>query len=321
MRALVTGGAGFIGSHLCEKLLAQGHHVTAIDNLTTGNHANISALEAMDRFDLVVDSVLDEPLMDRLVRDADVVFHLASAVGVSLVIDEPTKTIQTIVEGTRVVLDYARRYRKRVLITSTSEVYGKGSKIPFSENDDVVLGPTSTRRWLYASAKMLDEFLALAHWHETQLPVICVRLFNTVGPRQVGQYGMVLPRFAKAALNNEPITVYGDGDQTRCFCHVDDAVNALIKLTETNDAHGKVINVGSDEEISINDLAKLVISLAGSSSKILYIPYDEAYTQGFEDMRRRVPNLGLARELINYQPRHDLEAVIQSTLAYWTDRD
>jgi UDP-glucose 4-epimerase len=320
MKALVTGGAGFIGSHLCETLLSQGHHVTAIDDLSTGSHTNIAHLETNPNFQLVVDTVLDATLMNQLIRECDVVFHLASAVGVQLIIDEPTRTIQTIVEGTRVVLDASRRYRRPVLITSTSEVYGKGSKIPFAEDDDIVLGPTSTRRWLYASAKMLDEFLGLAHWYETRLPVIIVRLFNTVGPRQVGQYGMVLPRFVQKALANEPLTVYGDGQQARCFCHVSDAVSALIQLGQCKDAYGKVVNVGSEDEISIVDLAKTVIQMTGSKSDITYLSYEQAYTQGFDDMRRRVPDLGRVKGLIAYQPQYNLAGVIQSTIDYWTQQ-
>ena len=317
MKVLVTGGAGFIGSHLCERLLELGHTVTAIDDLSTGSHTNIAHLEANNNFQLVVDTVLDEHLMDRLIREADSIFHLASAVGVQLIIDQPTKTIQTIVEGTRVVLDAAKRYRRPVLITSTSEVYGKGSKIPFSEDDDIVLGPTSTRRWLYASAKMLDEFLGLAHWYETKLPVTIVRLFNTVGPRQIGQYGMVLPRFVQKALSGEPLTVYGDGQQARCFCHVSDAVAALIQLAQCKEAHGKVINVGSEDEISILDLAKKVIDMTGSQSEIEFLSYEKAYTQGFDDMQRRVPDLTRIKELVGYRPHYDLSGVIQSTIDYW----
>ncbi len=317
MKALITGGAGFIGSHLCETLLDQGHQVIAIDDLSTGSHSNIAHLETNENFQLVVDTVLNDQLVNQLVREADLVFHLASAVGVQLIIDQPTQTIQTIVEGTRVILDAAKRYRRPVLITSTSEVYGKGSKIPFAEDDDIVLGPTSTRRWLYASAKMLDEFLGLAHWYETRLPVVIIRLFNTVGPRQVGQYGMVLPRFVQKALAGDPLTVYGDGKQARCFCHVCDAVGAIIQLAQCKDAYGKVINVGSEEEISILNLANKVIEQTNSPSKVEYLSYEKAYTQGFDDMQRRVPDLGRVKELINYEPKHDLTAVIQSTIDYW----
>lgn len=320
MKVLVTGGAGFIGSHLCERLLDLKHTVTAIDDLSTGSHTNIAHLETNDNFQLVVDTVLDQHLMDRLVREADTVFHLASAVGVQLIIDQPTQTIQTIVEGTRVVLSAAKRYRRPVLITSTSEVYGKGSKIPFAEDDDIVLGPTSTRRWLYASAKMLDEFLGLAHWYETKLPVTIIRLFNTVGPRQIGQYGMVLPRFVQKALAGEPLTVYGDGKQARCFCHVSDATNALIQLLENKQSRGHVINVGSEEEISILDLAKTVIEMTDSKSELTFLSYDQAYTQGFEDMQRRVPDLSRVKELIGYTPKHNLKAVIQNTIDYWKNQ-
>ncbi|HCD35190.1 MAG TPA: nucleoside-diphosphate sugar epimerase, partial [Phycisphaerales bacterium] len=315
-----TGGAGFIGSHLCETMLSQGHQVIAIDDLSTGSHTNIAHLESNRDFQMVVDTVLDTQLINQLIRECDQVLHLASAVGVQLIIDQPTKTIQTIVEGTRVVLDAAKRYRRPVLITSTSEVYGKGSKIPFSEDDDIVLGPTSTRRWLYASAKMLDEFLGLAHWYETRLPVTIVRLFNTVGPRQIGQYGMVLPRFVQKALKGDPLTVYGDGKQARCFCHVSDAVTALIKLSQCKDGYGKVINVGSEEEISILELAQKVIAMTDSQSEIEFLSYEKAYTQGFDDMQRRVPDLARIKELVGYRPDYDLSGVIQSTIAYWQNQ-
>ncbi len=317
MRALVTGGAGFIGSHLCEHLLAQNWQVTAIDNLSTGRYDNVAPLEAHAGFKLVVDSVLDERLTESLLRECDVVFHLASAVGVRLIIDQPVQTIETIVEGTRVVTDLARRHRKRVVLTSTSEVYGKGSRVPFGEDDDIVLGPTSRRRWVYACAKMLDEFLALAHWHETRLPVVCVRLFNTVGPRQTGQYGMVLPRFVQQALANEELTVYGDGQQTRCFCCVSDVVTALPKLAQCPAAAGQVVNIGSGEEVSMNELAQRIITLTGSQSQLRHIPYEQAYVEGFEDMRRRVPDLQKARQLIGYAPRQSLDDIIRATADYW----
>ncbi len=320
MKVLITGGAGFIGSHLCETMLSQGHQVIAIDDLSTGSHTNIAHLESNRDFQMVVDTVLDTQLINQLIRECDQVLHLASAVGVQLIIDQPTKTIQTIVEGTRVVLDAAKRYRRPVLITSTSEVYGKGSKIPFSEDDDIVLGPTSTRRWLYASAKMLDEFLGLAHWYETRLPVTIVRLFNTVGPRQIGQYGMVLPRFVQKALKGDPLTVYGDGKQARCFCHVSDAVTALIKLSQCKDGYGKVINVGSEEERSILELAQKVIAMTDSQSEIEFLSYEKAYTQGFDDMQRRVPDLARIKELVGYRPDYDLSGVIQSTIAYWQNQ-
>ena len=317
MKALITGGAGFIGSHLCEFLLQQGHSVTVIDNLSTGRHGNVAGLEGNSSFSLVIDTVLNEPLVERLVRESDVVFHLASAVGVALIIEKPVETIETIVEGTQVVLAQARRYRKKVLITSSSEVYGKGSKVPFAECDDTVLGPTTTRRWSYAAAKAIDEFLAFAHWYETRLPVVCVRLFNTVGPRQVGQYGMVIPRFVARALAGEPITVYGDGEQTRAFCHVQDVVRAVVGLMSCKEAVGKVVNLGSDEEVSINHLAQRVKELADSESPITHVPYGEAYAEGFEDMRRRVPDISLATSLIGFRPSFTLDDILRSIIAHF----
>lgn len=316
MNALVTGGAGFIGSHLVEHLMNDGCTVSVIDDLSTGRYENIAHLEGTDGFRLVIDTVLDRPLMEELVKSADVVFHLASAVGVKLIIDEPVKTIETIVEGTENVLSLARRYRKRVLITSTSEVYGKAASVPFSEDDDTVQGPTTTRRWAYAAAKALDEFLALAHWYETRLPVFCVRLFNTVGPRQTGQYGMVVPRFVGQALRGEPITVYGDGAQTRSFCHVADVVPALVKLTSCPEAQGKVVNIGNPEEVSITELAERVKAITGSDSPIKYIPYEQAYVEGFEDMRRRVPDISLAKRLIEFQPPHNLDDILRAVAEY-----
>ena len=314
MDALVTGGAGFIGSHLCEFLLSEGGRVRVVDDLSTGRYDNIRHLEAEASFDLVIDTVLNRSLMEEMVKSVDVVFHLASAVGVRLIIEQPVKTIETIVEGTDVVLSHARRYRKPVLITSTSEVYGKGSKVPFSEGDDTVQGPTTTRRWAYAAAKALDEFLAFAHWYETRLPVVCVRLFNTVGPRQTGQYGMVIPRFVEQALRGDPITVYGDGKQTRSFCHVADVAPALIRLIGCADARGQVVNVGNAEEVAIGDLAQRVKALAGSDSQIVHIPYDQAYVEGFEDMRRRVPDISLAKELIGFDPKYPLDDILRSVI-------
>jgi UDP-glucose 4-epimerase len=317
MKALVTGGAGFIGSHLCDQLMSDGVYVTVIDDLSTGKYGNIGHLEGHERFRLVIDTVLNKTLVEDLVKDTDVVFHLASAVGVSLIIDQPVKTIETIVGGTDVVLNAARRYRKRVLITSTSEVYGKGSKVPFSEDDDTVMGATSIRRWAYANAKAMDEFLAFAHWQETRLPVICVRLFNTVGPRQTGQYGMVIPRFVQQALKGEPITVYGDGQQSRSFCHVLDVVGALVKLINCTEAFGKVVNIGHPEEVSMNELAERVRKLVGTGSTIRRIPYAEAYAEGFEDMLRRVPDISRASRLIDFAPQHTLDDILKDVLAYF----
>lgn len=318
MRFLVTGGAGFIGSHLCEILLERGHEVLVIDDLSTGRHENVSHLEGVYGFELIIDTVLNPGLVETMVKSVDVIFHLASAVGVRLIIEQPVKTIETIVEGTSIVLGQARRYRKPVILTSTSEAYGKGTKVPFSEDDDIILGPTSRRRWAYAAAKMIDEFLAFAHWYETKLPVVCVRLFNTVGPRQTGQYGMVIPRFVEQALKNLDITVFGDGQQTRSFCHVWDTVNALVALANSREAFGRVVNIGTDQEVSINNLAWRIKELSGSASEIVHIPYEEAYADGFEDMMRRVPDLTLAHQLIGFRPRHSLDDIIKDVIHHCT---
>jgi UDP-glucose 4-epimerase len=310
MSILVTGGAGFIGSHLCRALLAQGEEVLVIDDLSTGTYDNLAELEDDKRLRLIVDNVNNSTLVDECVREASAVYHLASAVGVRLIIDQPVRTIESIVGGTESVLRACARYRRPFLLTSTSEVYGKGSKVPFSENDDTVMGATSTRRWSYACAKALDEFLALAHWVESKLPVTVVRLFNTVGPRQTGQYGMVVPGFVKQALNGEAITVYGDGQQSRCFAHVQDVVDALITLMQCPQARGQVINVGNNQEITIQALAERVKTLAGSKSAIVNIPYEQAYGEGFDDMRRRVPDLSKVQSLIGYQPKRNLDQII-----------
>jgi len=310
MRILITGGAGFIGSHLSDKLIAEGHQITVIDDLSTGRYSNIAHLEDHENFRLIIDTVLNQSLMEELVRETDRVYHMASAVGVRLIMEQPVKTIETIFHGTDTVLKFCSRYRKRVLIPSTSEVYGKGASVPFREDDDLLTGATDKHRWAYACAKTLDEFLALAHWKETQLPVAVTRLFNTVGPRQTGQYGMVVPRFIEAALRNERIEVHGDGTQSRCFGHVADVVEGLVRMIETPACFGKVLNLGNSEEVSINDLAKRTIAIIGSSSEIKYIPYDQVYGEGFEDMRRRVPSLEKARELIGYQPTRTLEDII-----------
>lgn len=309
-RCLITGGAGFIGSHLAERLLAEGHHVVVLDNLSTGRYANIAHLEGRPGVELIIDNVLNESLTAELIRSADRVYHLASAVGVKLIMEQRVKTIETIFDGTGVVLRHCARFRKRVLLTSTSEVYGKGTAVPFREDDDVLTGATSKHRWAYACAKALDEFLALAHHSESHLPVAIVRLFNTVGPRQTGQYGMVVPRFVQAALKNEPIPVFGDGEQTRCFAHVYDIVAALAGILETPACFGEVVNLGNADEVSINALAKLAIEVTGSRSPIKLIPYDEAYGEGFEDMRRRVPSLEKARRLLNYRATRDLRTIV-----------
>ncbi len=315
MNILVTGGAGFIGSHLCRALLEQGEKVVVLDDLSTGSYENLDGIEDGDRLQLIVDSVNNAKLVDRCVREADFVFHLASAVGVRLIIDQPVHTIESIVGGTETVLKSCARYRRHFLLTSTSEVYGKGSKVPFSENDDTVMGPTCKRRWSYACAKALDEFLALAYWVESRLPVTVVRLFNTVGPRQTGQYGMVIPNFVEQALAGKPLTVFGDGTQSRCFAHVKDVVGALLALRDCKAARGQVINIGNDREITIMELARTVIRLSGSQSPIKVIPYEEAYGVGFDDMQRRVPDLGKVRRLIGYQPRYCLEDILNDVIA------
>jgi UDP-glucose 4-epimerase len=315
MKILITGGAGFIGSHLADRLIQDGHDITVIDNLSTGRYSNVAHLEDHERFHLIIDTVLNERLMEELIRETDRVYHMASAVGVRLIMERPVQTIETIFRGTDVVLGFCSRYRKRVLIPSTSEVYGKGATVPFRESDDLLTGATEKHRWAYACAKTLDEFLALAHWKETRLPVVIVRLFNTVGPRQTGQYGMVVPRFVHAAVRNEPIEVHGDGNQSRCFGHVSDVVEGLVKLLETPECFGQVINVGNDEEVSIKELAEKACKLTGSSSQIRFVPYSEVYGDGFEDMRRRVPSLEKARALVGYRPTHSLVDIINDVAA------
>ncbi|MBX3243393.1 MAG: GDP-mannose 4,6-dehydratase [Acidobacteria bacterium] len=314
MKILITGGAGFVGSHLADKLIGEGHEITVIDNLSTGRYSNIAHLEDKPGFRLIIDTVLNARLMEELIRESDRVYHMASAVGVKLIMEKPVSTIETIFRGTDVVLDFCSRYRKRVLIPSTSEVYGKGISVPFKEEDDLLTGSTDKHRWAYACAKTLDEFLALAHWKETRLPVVVVRLFNTVGPRQTGQYGMVVPRFVNAAINNEPITIFGDGTQSRCFGHVLDVVDGLSKLLDTPECFGQVINLGNDQECSINELAEKSVAMTGSSSELKYIPYEEAYGDGFEDMRRRVPSLEKAKRLIGYQPTRTLDNIINDVM-------
>jgi len=309
-RYLVTGGAGFIGSHLCERLIADGHSVVALDDLTTGRLENIASIRDHARFRLVRDTVESERTVSLLMHDCDQVFHLAAAVGVQLIIDEPVRTIRSIIHGTEVVLAEAARFGRPVLITSSSEVYGKGARVPFSEDDDVVVGATRFSRWCYAYSKGIDEFLGLAYHKQFGVPVTIVRLFNTVGPRQVGMYGMVLPRFVSAALAGTPLAVYGDGSQTRCFCHVADVVGALIKLTASAGSVGQVFNLGSDEEITILDLARRVIRLTRSSARIDFIPYEKAYGQAFDDLPRRVPRLDKIRSVIDFQREYTLEQTI-----------
>ena len=315
MKILITGGAGFVGSHLADRLINDGHEITVIDDLSTGRYSNVEHLEGKPNFRLIIDTVLNAAIMEELIREADRVYHMASAVGVRLIMEQPVKTIETIFHGTDVVLSRCSKFRKRVLIPSTSEVYGKGVSVPFKEEDDLLTGATDKHRWAYACAKTLDEFLALAHFKETRLPVVVVRLFNTVGPRQTGQYGMVVPRFVKAALNSETIEVHGDGTQSRCFGHVHDVIDGLIRVMETPACFGQVVNLGNDAEVSINDLAKRAIELTGSKSEIRYIPYDQVYGEGFEDMQRRVPSLEKAGRLIGYKPTKTLDNIINDVAA------
>ena len=314
--ALITGGAGFIGSHLAERLLNAGYDVTIIDNLTTGRIENIQAIDGHPHFRSAIEDIRNIHVMDRLVSECDLIFHLAAAVGVQRIISEPIETIETNIGGTEVVLKAARRYRKKVLIASTSEVYGKGIRFPFAEDDDTVSGPTTRNRWSYAASKAIDEFLALAYHKETGLPVVIFRLFNTVGPRQSGQYGMVLPRFVRWALQSEPIMVYGDGEQQRCFGNVRDVVEAIHQLGESPAAVGEVFNIGSTEEVTIAQLAERVRERAGSSSEIRMIPYEEAYEAGFEDFRRRVPSLDKIRHTIEWEPTTPLNETIDQIIAY-----
>jgi UDP-glucose 4-epimerase len=314
-RTLVTGGAGFIGSHLSEALLARGDEVTIIDDLSTGSFDNIAHLTGHPRFSFAIESIANEIVLDRLASQCDVIVHLAAVVGVKLVVESPVETITTNIGGTEAVLKAARRYRAKTLIASTSEVYGKGAQIPFREQDDVLLGATSRSRWAYAASKMVDEFLGLAYHHQYGLPVALVRLFNTVGPRQTGSYGMVMPRFVGAALNGEPIQVYGDGVQTRCFCHVADTVRALVALSETDAAVGKVFNIGGTTEISILALAQRIVDLLESRSPIVFVPYEQVYEKGFEDMARRVPDIARIRQTIGWTPERSLKDIILDVAA------
>ena len=312
MRILVTGGAGFIGSHLCDRLLASRHHVTALDDLSTGSLENLRSASLQPRFRFVRGSVLDPLLARRLVARSDAVVHLAAAVGVMLVVESPVRTIETNIRGTEVILEASARRRIPVLLASTSEVYGKGARVPFSEEDDSVLGPPDRGRWAYAASKLVDEFLGLAYWKERGLPVVIARLFNTVGPRQSGRYGMVLPRFVGQSLGGGPITVYGDGRQTRCFAHVEDVTGALVRLLGSRKARGRAVNVGSDDEISIGALARLVRRRTNPGAAIRRVPYRRAYGAGFEDLRRRVPDLARIRSLIGWRPRRGIEEIVDS---------
>ncbi len=314
MRALITGGCGFIGSHLAEALLAREDHVTVIDDLSTGRLENIASFVSHPRFTFAIESITNETVMDRLVSECDIIYHLAAAVGVDLIVRDPVRVLQTNVEGSAVVFRIGARYRKKVMVASSSEIYGKSTKVPFSEDDNRVVGPTSRSRWSYACSKAMDEFLAFAYGKRIDLPVVVMRFFNTVGPRQTGRYGMVIPRFVQQALSNQPITVYGDGQQTRCFAHVKDVVDAIINLSLTPAALGQAFNIGGTHEVTIEQLAKRIIALTGSSSPIIKIPYDEAYEEGFEDMRRRQPDISRIREAIGWRPTRDLDAILRDVI-------
>ena len=316
MNVLITGGAGFIGSHLAERLLANGEEVRIIDNLSTGSSRNIQHLEGRRGFECILDTITNHRLMEKLIENADIVYHLAAAVGVRLIVDSPTQAMETNIRGTEVVLEIAARQKKRVLITSTSEVYGKRNCVPFREDDDLVLGPPEKGRWSYACSKLIDEFLAVAYWKEKGLPTVIARLFNVVGPRQTGRYGMVIPSLVRQALQGEEMTVFGDGTQSRCFTHVNDAVGALIALAESIEANGEVYNIGSTEEISILQLAVKIKEMTASKSKIVMVPYEKAYKDGFEDMMRRVPDLAKLEQAIGYRPSMNLDEILTSTIRY-----
>jgi UDP-glucose 4-epimerase len=312
MQVLVTGGAGFIGSHLCEALAARGDKVFVLDDLSTGRFENIEHIQGLE---CIIDSTLNQGIVRDLVREVEVVFHLAATVGVQLVVNEPIRTIVNNIRGTETVLEETCRYRRRLLITSTSEVYGKGPRKIFRETDDAVIGPTSRTRWCYAASKAIDEFLALAYWYEKRHPVAVVRLFNTVGPRQTGRYGMVIPRFVGQALKNEPVTVFGDGQQTRCFTYVGDIVPVLIQLIQRPDLFGEVYNIGSEDSVTMEDLAKKIIEKTHSKSQITYIPYDQVYGPGYEDMRHRAPSLEKIRKALNYEPKTSLDEILDAVIA------
>jgi UDP-glucose 4-epimerase len=320
LRVLITGGAGFIGSHLADAYLQRGDDVYIIDDLSTGKIENIQHLKGQRGFHYVIDSVHNQPITAELVDECDVIFHLAAAVGVKLIVESPVRTIETNVRGTEVVLSVANKKKKKVLIASTSEVYGLSADVPFREDGNLVMGATTKGRWSYACSKAIDEFLALAYWREKKLPTVVVRLFNTVGPRQTGQYGMVVPTFVKQALSGRPITVYGDGQQSRCFGYVGDVVGALVKLMDHSEAVGEVFNIGSNQEITILKLAERVKEMTRSTSEIVLVPYDEAYEEGFEDMPRRVPDISKINALVGFKPQTSLDGILESVIDYQSGR-
>jgi UDP-glucose 4-epimerase len=314
MKALITGGCGFIGSHLAEALLARGDAVTVVDDLSTGRFENVAHLVGRPGFQFAIETILNETVMDRLISECEIIYHLAAAVGVELIVKDLVRVIETNIKGCEAILRIGARYRKKVMLASTSEVYGKSEEVPFREDGDGVLGPTTRSRWSYACSKTMDEFLALAYAKHWALPVVIMRFFNTVGPRQTGRYGMVVPRFVQQALNQEPITVYGDGQQSRCFTHVADVVRAVLGLADEPAAVGEVFNIGSTQEVTIETLARRTIELSGSSSKIVFVPYDQAYEAGFEDMRRRVPDISKVKKLIGWTPQIDLDGILRSVI-------
>jgi UDP-glucose 4-epimerase len=320
LKALITGGAGFIGSHLAETLLKAGSEIVVLDDLSTGRYENIAHLENKKTFKFVEGSILNETLMDKLAGDCDVIYHLAAAVGVELIVKKPLESLTTNIKGSEVVLEMAHRYHKKILITSTSEIYGKNVNGPLKEDDDRILGSPLKSRWSYSTAKAVDEILAYIYWKEKGVPAVIVRLFNTVGPRQTGAYGMVIPRFVAQALRGESLTVYGTGNQSRCFLHVKDTVAALIKLGDNPKAIGEVFNVGSQEEVTIKELADKVIKLSKSKSKINFIPYDKAYEEGFEDMQRRVPDTNKIHSLIGFKPTSNLDNIIEDVIEYYRNK-
>ena len=317
MKILITGGAGFIGSYLAEYLLDKGHFVIIIDNLSTGRLSNIRQIYRDDNLEVHIDTIFNKRLMKDLVKNCEQIYHLAAAVGVRFIVDNPVQTLETNIYGTEIIVQLANKYKKKIFIASTSELYGKSESLPFTEDSDRIYGSTNIRRWSYAESKAIDEFLALAYWHERKLPVVIGRLFNTIGPRQTGQYGMVVPRFVQQALLNHPITVYGDGKQSRCFAHVGDVVDGMVKLMNEEKCVGQIYNIGSDREITIFDLAKKVKKLTKSSSRIKLIPYIEAYEEGFEDMERRVPDLSKAKQDVGYKIKVPLDDMLKEIIEYY----
>jgi len=317
MKILITGGAGFIGSHLAEKLLKEGHTVSVIDNLSTGKYSNIIHLVKNQNFSYIIDSILNRDVLRNMVKNCDQIYHMAAAVGVKYIIDNPLLSLQTNIGGTENILEFANKYKKKVLLASTSEIYGKSNTVPFKEEDDRLLGSTHITRWSYSASKAIDEFLALAYYREKKLPVVIVRCFNTVGPRQTGQYGMVIPKFVRNALLNHPITIFGDGKQSRCFGDVADITDGMIKLMNTKKAEGQIFNIGNDKEITIEALAQKIKKMTGSHSKIEFIKYEDAYEEGFEDMRHRKPDLTKIGKYIDYKPKFNLDQILERIITYF----